>query len=170
MRSLLQLQANTTSLAKVEAQFLSDPGFNAENIKNKSSAAAGLCGWCINICKYFRIYQMVAPIRAALAEANVKLDAANAKLAVIQGKLAELDAKLQVLTDQFEEATAEKNAAIATAEKTQVRAPSQHGLSSTKDDPSHLRLRCNALPEHQMALITSGCVPFRPRPTWPPGS
>ena len=31
------------------------------------------------------------------------------------------------------------------------------------DDPCHLGLRCNALPEHQMALITSGCVPFSQR-------
>ena len=30
-----------------------------------------------------------------------------------------------------------------------------------KDDPNHLGMRCIALPEHQMALITSGCVPFR---------
>ena len=30
-----------------------------------------------------------------------------------------------------------------------------------KDDPNHFRLRCNALPEHQIALITSGCVSFR---------
>ena len=29
------------------------------------------------------------------------------------------------------------------------------------DDPNHLELRFNALPEHQMALVTSGCVPFR---------
>ena len=29
------------------------------------------------------------------------------------------------------------------------------------DDPNHLGLRCNAFLEHQMALITSGCVPFR---------
>ena len=28
-----------------------------------------------------------------------------------------------------------------------------------KDDPDHLGMRCNALPEHQMALITSGCAP-----------
>ena len=34
----------------------------------------------------------------------------------------------------------------------------------TKDDPNHLGLRCNTLPEPQMALITSGCVPFRTRP------
>ena len=30
------------------------------------------------------------------------------------------------------------------------------------DDPNHLGLRCNAFPEHQMALIPSGCVPFSP--------
>ena len=30
-----------------------------------------------------------------------------------------------------------------------------------KDDPSHLGMRCIALPEHQIGLITSGCVPFR---------
>ena len=29
------------------------------------------------------------------------------------------------------------------------------------DDPNHLRLRRSAFREHQMALITSGCVPFR---------
>ena len=32
-----------------------------------------------------------------------------------------------------------------------------------QDGPDHLGLRCNELPEHQMALITSGCVPSRPR-------
>eukprot|EP01051_Picozoa_sp_SAG22_P001096 SAG22_NODE_38_length_26325_cov_107.302067_34_plen_131_part_00 len=86
-----------------------------------AATAAGLCSWCVNICKYFRIYQVVAPKRAMLAEANLKLDAANGQLNVVRDKLAELDAKLQVLTDQFEEATAEKNAAIAQAEKTQAK-------------------------------------------------
>ena len=32
-----------------------------------------------------------------------------------------------------------------------------------KDDPNHLELWRNALPEHQMARITSVCVPFRER-------
>merc|ERR1711871_32633 len=109
-------------VAYCEDKFLTNPEFEPENIRSKSGAAAGLCSWCINICKYFRIYQMVAPKRAMLAEANAKLDAANNKLAGIRGRLAELDAKLQVLTDQFEAATAEKNAAIAQAEKTQAKA------------------------------------------------
>lgn len=43
---------------KVEKDFLSNPAFNADNIRTKSGAAAGLCGWVINICKYFRIYQV----------------------------------------------------------------------------------------------------------------
>ena len=30
------------------------------------------------------------------------------------------------------------------------------------DDANNLALRCNAFHEHQMALITSGCVPSRP--------
>ena len=36
-----------------------------------------------------------------------------------------------------------------------------------KYDPDYLGLRCNRFPTHQMALITSGCVPFRwPAFTW----
>jgi len=54
-------------VAAVEAKFLSDPGFDPENIRSQSGAAAALCSWCINMCKYCRIYQLVAPKRAALA-------------------------------------------------------------------------------------------------------
>ena len=31
-----------------------------------------------------------------------------------------------------------------------------------QDGPNHLGLWYNALPEHQIALITSGCAPVRP--------
>jgi len=109
-------------VAKVEDTYLTNPEFEPENIRSKSGAAAGLCSWCINICKYFRIYQMVAPKRAALAAANAKLDAANEKLSGIRAMLAELDAKLAKLTEMFEAATEEKNQAIAQAEKTQAKA------------------------------------------------
>ena len=36
--------------------------FNPDYIRNKSGAAAGLCGWVVNICKYFRIYQARASL------------------------------------------------------------------------------------------------------------
>ena len=43
---------------QVEKDYISNPGFTPANIKSKSGAAAGLCSWVINICKYFRIYQV----------------------------------------------------------------------------------------------------------------
>ena len=70
-----------TASRRCEKDYLSNPNFNPEYIVGKSGAAAGLCAWVVNICKYFRIYQVVAPKRKLLAEANAKLDAANKKLA-----------------------------------------------------------------------------------------
>ena len=42
----------------MEKDYLSSPSFKPEIIRSKSGAAAGLCGWVVNICKYFRIYQV----------------------------------------------------------------------------------------------------------------
>jgi dynein heavy chain len=110
------------AVAFCEKTYFIDPGFDAENIKSKSKAASGLCGWIVNVCKYFRIYQDVAPKRAKAAEAEKELAAANAKLKTVREKVADLDAKLNSLLEQFEQATEEKNNAIATAEKTQLKA------------------------------------------------
>jgi dynein heavy chain len=52
----------------VERDYISNPGFTPDNIKSKSSAAAGLSAWVINIAKYFRIYQ-VRPRAQALSPA-----------------------------------------------------------------------------------------------------
>lgn len=49
---------------QVENDYLTNVGFTPEAIKTKSGAAAGLCSWVINICKYFRIYQVNGPIQA----------------------------------------------------------------------------------------------------------
>ena len=42
-----------------------------------------------------------------------------------------------------------------------------HGLSSDKDGPNHLGLRCNASHGHQMALTTSDCGSSAPRSSRP---
>ena len=107
---------------KVEKDYLGKENFNPEIIMGKSSAAAGLCSWVINICKYFRIYQVVAPKRKLLAEANEKLDAANSKLSGIRAKVAELQARVASLEENLMAATEDKNNAIAAAEKTQAKA------------------------------------------------
>lgn len=103
---------------RVEKDYVSNPNFRPDYIRTKSSAAAGLCGWVINICKYFRIYQVVAPKRAALAEANKKLDAANKKLSGIRARVKELQTRVASLEESLMKATEDKNAAIAQAERT----------------------------------------------------
>ena len=65
-------------VAHCEKVYLSNPDFEYENIKNKSPAAAGLCSWCINICKYCRICQ-VRRGKEALAEAAKALDGITGK-------------------------------------------------------------------------------------------
>ena len=61
LKQLLAFDKDNIPLAcveKCEKDFLSNPNFTADNIRSKSGAAAGLCGWVVNICKYFRIYQV----------------------------------------------------------------------------------------------------------------
>ncbi|TKS79999.1 Dynein heavy chain 11, axonemal [Collichthys lucidus] len=78
----------------VRDEHLSDPEFNPEFVRQKSSAAAGLCAWVINIIRFH--------------EANADLAEAAEKLEVIRKKLAELDSSLETLTTAFEKATSEK--------------------------------------------------------------
>jgi dynein heavy chain len=59
------------------------------------------------------LLQVVAPKRAALAEANRKLEAANKKLTGIRAKVKELQDKVAALEESFMKATEDKNAAIA---------------------------------------------------------
>jgi len=99
-----------------------NPEFNYEYMKGKSSAAAGLCDWIVNICIYHDIYLDVAPKRAKLNQAEADLAAANKKLAGVRAHVAALDAKMAELTAQLEAATSEKNALVAKAEATQKRA------------------------------------------------
>ena len=59
----------------VERKFLTSPSFSIERVMAISPAAVGLCAWCINICKYFRISEYLAPKRAALLEAEKAVEA-----------------------------------------------------------------------------------------------
>uniref|UniRef100_A0A8C5LC16 Dynein axonemal heavy chain 17 n=1 Tax=Jaculus jaculus TaxID=51337 RepID=A0A8C5LC16_JACJA len=85
-----------------------NPTFDPEFIRSKSTAAAGLCSWCINIVRFYEVYCDVAPKRQALEEANAELAEAQDKLSRIKNKIAELNANLSNLTSAFEKATAEK--------------------------------------------------------------
>lgn len=56
-----------------EKEYISNPSFNADNIRSKSSAAAGLCAWVVNICKYFRIYQVCLCVCVLVQKCRVLL-------------------------------------------------------------------------------------------------
>ncbi|NWV29438.1 DYH17 protein, partial [Origma solitaria] len=88
--------------------YRTDPGFNPEFIKSKSTAAAGLCSWCLNMVRYYEVYCIVKPKRQAVADADAELAEAQQRLSRIKSKIATLNANLATLTAQFEKATAEK--------------------------------------------------------------
>uniref|UniRef100_A0A3B4UNK9 Dynein axonemal heavy chain 11 n=1 Tax=Seriola dumerili TaxID=41447 RepID=A0A3B4UNK9_SERDU len=92
----------------VRDDYLSDPEFNPEFVRQKSSAAAGLCAWVINIIRFHEVLCEVEMKRMCLSQANADLAEAAEKLEAIRKKLAELDSSLETLTTAFETATSEK--------------------------------------------------------------
>ncbi|CAM9110379.1 unnamed protein product, partial [Ectocarpus fasciculatus] len=77
-------------------EFTDDPEFDPEVLAKKgSAAAAGLGRWVHAMVKYDRVARVVAPKRAALAEAQSTLKTA-------QEELAEKQAALKVVTDKVE--------------------------------------------------------------------
>lgn len=61
LKSLLSFDKDNIPEAcvdKVEKDYIKQSYFTPEAIRVKSAAAGGLCGWVVNICKYFRIYQV----------------------------------------------------------------------------------------------------------------
>jgi dynein heavy chain len=106
------------ALKEVKSTYLPMPEFQADIVKGKSQAAAGLCSWVINIITFYEVFCDVAPKRLALAEATATLQTANEKLAKIMSKIKQLDDALQVLKDEFQKATDAKLACQAEADKT----------------------------------------------------
>ncbi|XP_072903303.1 LOW QUALITY PROTEIN: dynein axonemal heavy chain 11 [Hemitrygon akajei] len=93
------------TIKTIKEEFLKDPEFNPEFVRTKSSVAAGLCAWVINIVKFHEVHREVEFKCKALVQANSELAAAAEKLQIIRKKLTELDASLAELTAAFERAT-----------------------------------------------------------------
>ena len=130
-----------------------NPDFNYEFMKSKSSAAAGLCDWVVNICIYHDIYLDVAPKRALLMEAEGKLNDANRKLQTVRDTVAALEARKAELQDQLVSATEEKNrlldAAASTAKRLNLAERLVNGL---KDENERWGAGIESLKEQQALL------------------
>lgn len=101
--------------------FLADEEFTPEIVKGKSSCAAGVCDWIINITAYYDVVVSVEPKKQAVREATETLEAANTKKATMDELVAKLNADLAVLQAQFQAAMDEKNAAEAEAARCERR-------------------------------------------------
>ncbi|XP_077481740.1 dynein axonemal heavy chain 9 isoform X2 [Stigmatopora argus] len=108
--SLINFQKENIPEACLKAiqPYLQDPEFQPELIASKSSAAAGLCSWVLNIVTFHKVYCKVEPKRHALNKANTELAAAQGKLATIKNKISQLNENLAKLTAKFEKATEDK--------------------------------------------------------------
>ena len=81
--------------------YLKDKEFDPEFIRSKSGAAAGLCSWVINVCKFYEVYCEVEPKRRALNDANRQLQEAKAKLEGLIAKVIQLEETLADLTRRY---------------------------------------------------------------------
>ena len=73
--------------------------FNYEAMIRKSSAAANLANWVINIIEYNRIFRNVEPLRITSEEAEELATKKKAELKVVQEKVAEIVAKVNELKE-----------------------------------------------------------------------
>ncbi|XP_054265094.1 dynein beta chain, ciliary-like [Macrosteles quadrilineatus] len=144
------------------AKYIKDPEFDPDFVSAKSSAAAGLCSWVINIYAFHQVWMVVLPKRVALAQANQDLAAARAKLAELKAKLLELEIQLGILTKKFEDAVADKLKCETEAEKTaetiDLANRLVNGLASEnqrwKDTVENLQKQSQTLPG-DMLLVTA---------------
>merc|ERR1719311_561322 len=102
------------SLAKTEP-FLAEPFFTFEVMKSKSSAAANLTNWVINIVGYNKIYKKVAPLMEEVRVATETKEAAESALAIVLEQVATVQAMVARLNEEKDAAVAEKERVEAEA-------------------------------------------------------
>lgn len=90
---------------------IDNPQFNKEELMVKSSAAGGVCDWIRNIYMYYDVVVNVEPMRLAVKEATIKLEAANLKKKEMEDLVAELNAKLAILQAELQGALDKKQKA-----------------------------------------------------------
>lgn len=94
-------------IARIEP-LLADPEFTAEKMASKSSAAANICSWVVNIYTFNRIYVRVKPLMDSLEASKKKKEEAEEQLARAMSQVAEVQRRLEQLENTLRQATEEK--------------------------------------------------------------
>merc|ERR1719191_1912039 len=95
---------------------LEQPFFTYEIMKTKSSAAANMANWVINIVAYNTIYKKVAPLMEKVRVATETKNEAEAKLEIVMAGLREVQEKVAQLNAEKDAAVTEKERVEAEAE------------------------------------------------------
>merc|ERR1719305_950236 len=98
------------------APLMAEPFFTFDVMKGKSSAAANLTNWVINIVGYNRIYKKVAPLMEEVRVATETKEAAEEALGIVLARVAEVEAMVAKLNAEKEAAVEEKERVEAEAE------------------------------------------------------
>jgi len=99
---------NPKIVAEIKRDFIEHPDFKPEIIAKASQAAEGMCRWCGAMITYDRIAKIVAPKKAALAEAEAKLNATMAALNEKKAALQKVEDDLHALETQLQAAKQKK--------------------------------------------------------------
>lgn len=86
----------------------------------KSSAAANLCNWVINIVKYNSIYKKVKPLMESAEAAEKLATEKQAELAIVLEKVRVIVEKVDALKAQLQQAVDKKQAVEDDANKLQL--------------------------------------------------
>ncbi|KAJ1562895.1 Dynein heavy chain 7, axonemal, partial [Nowakowskiella sp. JEL0078] len=95
-------------IEKIRKNYITNPDFDPNIVKNSSSAAEGLCKWVCALDKYEVVAKVVAPKQAELAKAESALAIEMAKLNAKRSELKEVEDRMSALENQFKSMTAKK--------------------------------------------------------------
>jgi dynein heavy chain len=105
LESLITYDKNNIQPAiikRIRERFISDPGFDPLVIRSVSTACEGLCRWVRAMDSYEKVFKVVAPKQARLAQAEAELAEQMKKLDSKRAELKQYMDRLQALNDQFE--------------------------------------------------------------------
>ncbi|KAG2482389.1 hypothetical protein HYH03_018685 [Edaphochlamys debaryana] len=95
-------------IERIRRDFTSNAEFTPANAAKASSAAEGLCKWVCAMDQYDKVAKVVAPKRAALAEAEAEYAKVMEALKAKQADLAEVMGRLATLEEHLEKSMKEK--------------------------------------------------------------